>query len=64
MPPYVVFSDATLRAMAAAMPSTRESFLAVQGIGEKKYADFGEAFAAEIAAWRAGGDGGADADAD
>lgn len=64
VPPYVVFSDATLRAMAAAMPSTRESFLAVQGIGEKKYADFGEAFAAEIAAWRAGGDGGADADAD
>jgi ATP-dependent DNA helicase RecQ len=55
VPPYVVFSDATLRAMAAAMPSTRESFLAVQGIGEKKYADFGEAFAAEIEAWRAGG---------
>jgi ATP-dependent DNA helicase RecQ len=49
VPPYVVFSDVTLRALAAARPQTKEEFLAIVGIGEKKYADFGAVFADEIA---------------
>lgn len=49
VPPYVVFSDVTLRALAAARPQTKEEFLAIVGIGEKKYADFGATFAAEMA---------------
>jgi ATP-dependent DNA helicase RecQ len=49
VPPYVVFSDVTLRALATERPETKDEFLAIVGIGEKKYADFGEAFATEIA---------------
>ncbi|MBI1304402.1 MAG: DNA helicase RecQ [Phycisphaera sp.] len=50
VPPYVVFSDVTLRALAAERPQTKDGFLAIVGIGEKKYADFGADFAAEIGA--------------
>jgi len=50
VPPYVVFSDVTLRALAAARPRAKDEFLAIHGIGEKRYADFGAVFAAEIAA--------------
>jgi ATP-dependent DNA helicase RecQ len=50
VPGYIVFNDATLRHMAARMPRTREEFLAVPGIGEKKYADFAAAFASVIEA--------------
>jgi ATP-dependent DNA helicase RecQ len=49
VPPYVVFSDVTLRALATSKPQTKDEFLAIVGIGEKKYADFGADFAAEIA---------------
>ena len=49
VPPYVVFSDVTLRALATEKPQTKDEFLAIVGIGEKKYADFGSDFAAEIA---------------
>jgi ATP-dependent DNA helicase RecQ len=48
VPGYIVFNDATLRHMAAMKPRTREEFLAVPGVGEKKFADFGEAFRAVI----------------
>ncbi|BCS56681.1 hypothetical protein ADLECEL_05660 [Adlercreutzia equolifaciens subsp. celatus] len=36
VPPYVIFHDATLAAMAAARPVTEEELLALPGIGEKK----------------------------
>ncbi len=49
VPPYVVFSDASLRDMAASRPATREQMLAVHGVGAKKLEDFGEAFLAAIA---------------
>jgi ATP-dependent DNA helicase RecQ len=49
VPPYVVFSDVTLRALATSKPQTKDEFLAIVGIGEKKYADFGADFATEIA---------------
>ncbi|MFR1167611.1 MAG: RecQ family ATP-dependent DNA helicase, partial [Adlercreutzia equolifaciens] len=35
VPPYVIFHDATLAAMAAARPVTEEELLALPGIGEK-----------------------------
>lgn len=44
VPPYVIFSDATLREMAARCPETRAQMLAVKGVGEVKYEKFGEAF--------------------
>ncbi len=58
VPGYIVFSDATLRHMAALRPRTREEFLAVPGIGEKKYADFAEAFRAVLEDAASGGLGG------
>ncbi len=48
IPPYVVFSNATLRDMCEKMPSTPEELLEVKGVGEKKLEQFGEAFLAEI----------------
>ena len=50
VPPYVIFHDATLAAMAAARPVTEEELLALPGIGEKKLATYGKAFREEIMA--------------
>ena len=51
VPAYVVFSDASLRDMAARRPRTGEEFLEVSGVGEKKLEQFGQTFLDEIAAW-------------
>ena len=48
VPPYVVFSDATLRHMVARRPRTSAQFLLVPGVGERKLQDFGEAFLREL----------------
>ena len=50
VPPYVIFHDATLAAMAAARPVTEEELLALPGIGDKKLATYGKAFLEEIMA--------------
>ena len=50
VPPYVIFHDATLAAMAAARPATEEELLALPGIGEKKLVTYGKAFLEEIMA--------------
>ena len=44
IPPFMVFSDATLRGIAAVMPKTKEEFLKISGVGEKKLAVFGDDF--------------------
>ncbi len=49
VPAYIVFGDNTLRAMARYYPETVERMEGIPGVGEKKRAEFGEAFAAEIA---------------
>jgi len=46
LPPYVIFSDATLREMAARKPRTRAEMLNVNGVGQVKYERYGEAFLA------------------
>lgn len=43
-PPFVIFSDATLRDMARRKPRTIQEFLAVQGVGKAKCEAFGIAF--------------------
>ncbi len=53
VPPYVVFSDVTLRHMARSYPQTDAAFLALPGVGERKLAQFGEAFLAEVNDWLA-----------
>ncbi len=42
--PYMVFSDATLRAMASIYPTTKEEMLSVSGVGEIKYEKYGVKF--------------------
>ncbi|MBI3131545.1 MAG: ATP-dependent DNA helicase RecQ [Acidobacteria bacterium] len=48
LPPYVVFSDATLRLMAQHRPASDEHFLALSGVGPKKLTQYGDVFLAEI----------------
>jgi ATP-dependent DNA helicase RecQ len=44
VPPYVVFSDATLREMTAIRPSTLDAFRQVTGVGDVKLERYGEVF--------------------
>ncbi|PIW44103.1 MAG: DNA helicase RecQ [Zetaproteobacteria bacterium CG12_big_fil_rev_8_21_14_0_65_54_13] len=50
VPPYVIFSDKTLSAMAVAQPQTPGQLLDVSGVGEAKLARYGDAFLGEITA--------------
>lgn len=47
-PPYIVFSDKTLRDMVRVKPITDDQFLAVNGVGESKLKQCGERFLAAI----------------
>ncbi len=44
VPPYVVFSDVTLREMASKRPGDDHAMLAVRGVGQRKLTEFGPAF--------------------
>lgn len=48
VPPYVVFSDKTLKEMSFMKPETSEDFLLITGVGEKKLKEYGEMFLKEI----------------
>jgi len=50
VPAYVVFSDATLAAMAARKPTTTEELLRISGVGQAKLARYGATFLAELIA--------------
>ena len=49
VPAYVVFGDTTLRQMARVYPTSVAAMQGITGMGEKKRAEFGDAFAAAIA---------------
>jgi ATP-dependent DNA helicase RecQ len=49
VPAYVIFGDATLRAMARDYPVTLRAMEGIFGMGEKKRAEFGRIFAHAIA---------------
>ncbi len=51
VPAYVIFGDATLRAMARTYPTRLSAMEGIFGMGEKKRAEFGDLFADEIAAF-------------
>src|SRR5699024_1523551 len=53
LPPYVLFSDATLKELSRYLPDTKEDMLTIKGVGEKKYEQYGAAFLDTIVAWRA-----------
>ena len=44
MPPYVVFSDATLLEMASTRPRTSAQMLGISGVGPTKLEHYGERF--------------------
>lgn len=44
VPPFVIFADTTLRDLARKRPTTLANFRQIQGIGDKKTADFGGIF--------------------
>ena len=44
VPPYVIFHDATLQAMAAERPDSLEALAGVQGVGRHKLEKYGQAF--------------------
>lgn len=52
VPPYVLFSDATLKELSRYFPDTKEDMLEIKGIGEKKYEQYGDAFLSVIQKWR------------
>ena len=51
VPPYVVFSDVTLRHFSRDYPENEAALLRIPGVGEKKREDYGEAFLGAIRVW-------------
>ena len=51
VPPFVIFTNATLRDMADKRPRTRAAMLRVAGVGERKLERYGETFLREIEAY-------------
>jgi ATP-dependent DNA helicase RecQ len=52
VPPYVIFHDKTLTQMAVFKPNSREDLLQINGVGERKAKQFGDAFLSAIKASR------------
>ncbi|MEP7217573.1 MAG: DNA helicase RecQ [Bacteroidota bacterium] len=48
LPPYIIFSDASLRDMASRRPGTLEEFAEISGVGERKLEMYGRIFLEEI----------------
>ncbi|WP_018661305.1 DNA helicase RecQ [Heyndrickxia acidiproducens] len=48
IPPYIVFSDQSLKEMCALLPATTEAFLRVKGVGRRKLEQYGKIFLQEI----------------
>src|SRR5699024_1956944 len=44
LPPYLIFSDATLRDMSRFVPENKQQLLTIKGVGEKKLEQYGESF--------------------
>ena len=49
VPPYLVFTDETLRLMSRQRPASPEALLAIKGVGESRLARYGAAFLEAIA---------------
>ena len=50
MPPYIIFSDVSLRQMARQYPQDEQAFSRISGVGDKKLLEFGALFLEEITA--------------
>jgi ATP-dependent DNA helicase RecQ len=56
VPSFIIFNDATLFGLAAALPTTKEEFLAVKGTGESRWERFGVRISQICNTARAAGD--------
>jgi ATP-dependent DNA helicase RecQ len=54
VPPFVIFSDASLAGMAAYLPTDEQAFLAIHGVGAHKLERYGAEFMAEIKRFKEG----------
>nr|WP_086274844.1 DNA helicase RecQ [Enterococcus sp. 8G7_MSG3316] len=52
LPPYVVFSDKTLRELAEIQPKSPIEFLQIKGVGQNKLDKYGDAFLGLLAEYR------------
>ncbi|MCL2009272.1 MAG: DNA helicase RecQ [Synergistaceae bacterium] len=52
VPPYVVFTDAALHGMCAALPEDAEELLAISGVGRVKLERYGERFLQAVQEWK------------
>jgi ATP-dependent DNA helicase RecQ len=50
VPPYIIFSDVSLRQMARFYPATEKDFSRISGVGDRKLREFGALFLGAIAA--------------
>ncbi|MCD8074755.1 MAG: RecQ family ATP-dependent DNA helicase [Lachnospiraceae bacterium] len=48
VPPYIIFSDKTLREMSTYLPQTEKEMLSINGVGTRKYEQYGKEFAGVI----------------
>lgn len=48
IPPFIIFSDQSLKDIAINKPKNEEEFLKIKGVGEKKLIQYGDIFIAEI----------------
>ncbi|MGL4740350.1 MAG: DNA helicase RecQ [Sarcina sp.] len=44
VPPYVIFSDAVLREMSMRYPISKDEFISINGVGEKRFENYGAIF--------------------
>lgn len=52
VPPYIIFTDVTLRHLAARQPKNEDEFAELPGVGERKLRDFAPVFLSAIQAWK------------
>jgi ATP-dependent DNA helicase RecQ len=52
VPPYIVFSDAVLYGLCAALPADEEEMLAIPGVGQVKLEKYGAPFLKVLREWR------------
>lgn len=53
VPPYIIFSDVSLKEMAKTYPQTKEDFAKIYGVGERKLKEYGDIFTKEIIKYKA-----------
>ncbi|WP_099188412.1 DNA helicase RecQ [Tepidibacter mesophilus] len=52
IPPYIVFSDASLKEMSTYMPEGEDEFLTIKGVGQSKLEKYGDIFMKKIDEYR------------